>query len=200
MAQDSNHSESALEPDSSDADVNDAREVDTPDGNIIEITTAKSVWPSTVVDEFATFAARSSDFIQDFFDLPAFSVSILLDSDARIRQINRDFRNQDKATNVLSFPASMDDVDEDEDELLFLGDIAIAFETVDCEAKASDIDLKDHLAHLFVHGVMHLLGYDHESSAEADEMEALEIAILGAFSIANPYADSIPVTSTTDGG
>lgn len=199
MAQDNNYSDTALEANSGDNDAADAREIDTPDGNIIEITIATSVWQQEIVDEFADFAAHSLDFMQDFFDLPALSVSILLDNDARIRQINRDFRNQDKATNVLSFPAAMDD-DEDDgdgDDLLFLGDIAIAFETVDGEAHAAEIDFLHHLSHLFVHGVMHLLGYDHETSDEADEMEALEIAVLGAFSIPDPYADSVPVTAVS---
>ena len=199
MAQDNNYSDTAPEPDSSDAAANDAREIDTADGNNIEITLATTVWQTDLVDDFANFVAQSLDYMQDFFDLPAVSVSVLLDDDARIRQINRDFRDQDKPTNVLSFPASLDgeDDEDDEDDIVFLGDIAIAFETVQAEAEAANIRLMDHLSHLFVHGVLHLLGYDHEDEIEADEMEALEVAILGTFSIASPYADSVPVAAST---
>jgi len=105
-------------------------------------------------------------------------VAVLLTSDVHIQKLNGDFRNKDKATNVLSFP------DEDESRL---GDIAIAFGTIVGEAKQANLLLDDHLSHMVVHGMLHLLGYDHENDEEAEEMEALEIDLLARLNINNPY-------------
>jgi probable rRNA maturation factor len=117
---------------------------------------------------------------------PRAEVSLLLTGDAAIRGINKEWRGQDKATNVLSFPAVPP---EKLARAPFLGDIAVAFETVAREAGAEGKRLEDHFSHLVVHGFLHLLGYDHETEAEAVAMESLEVAILGALGIADPYAD-----------
>jgi probable rRNA maturation factor len=204
MAHENDQSDALPEPDSSADALTKAREIDTADGNIIELVSATSVWQDEVVNDFVNFASPALDHIQDFFDLPALCVSVLLDDDARIRQLNRDFRDQDKPTNVLSFPAIDDELgggeDQDDDDVLELGDIAIAYETLAGEASAAGIGFNDHLSHLFVHGVMHLLGYDHEDPSEAAEMEALEVAILAHFSIADPYAGSDPITGEDGAG
>ena len=105
---------------------------------------------------------------------------VLLTDDTHMRQLNRDFRHQDRATNVLSFPANLSDAS-------LLGDIALGYETVQQEADRDGKSLDDHLTHLVIHGALHLLGYDHENEATAREMEALEIAALSALGIANPY-------------
>ena len=110
-------------------------------------------------------------------------LSLLLCDDARIRELNRDFRGIDKATNVLSFPAA------EAPGQTTLGDIAIAHETVAREAREEAKSFADHYAHMVVHGLLHILGYDHEDDDEAEEMEALERATLKRLGIADPYFD-----------
>ncbi|WP_376984994.1 rRNA maturation RNase YbeY [Bosea sp. R86505] len=113
-------------------------------------------------------------------------LSLLLTDDRRIRIVNRDWRGFDKATNVLSFPAASADKIAASP---VLGDIVIAFETVASEAEAEGKALADHFSHLVIHGLLHLLGEDHETDAEAQRMEALEVAALARLGIADPYAD-----------
>ncbi len=115
------------------------------------------------------------------------TVSIMLTDDATIRVLNQQFRGKDKATNVLSFPAAKMPGNEE-----FLGDIAIAQETAEREAAEEGKALIAHLSHLAVHGVLHLLGEDHETPEEAERMEAAERAILAVLGIADPYRDTIP--------
>jgi probable rRNA maturation factor len=112
-------------------------------------------------------------------------LSLLLTDDKRIRTINRDWRGFDKATNVLSFPAAPPDRVAMSP---VLGDIVIAYETVEREALAEDKSLADHFSHLVIHGLLHLLGEDHETEAEAQRMEGLEVAALARLGIADPYA------------
>lgn len=111
---------------------------------------------------------------------------LALSDDTRVRELNRTFRGHDKPTNVLSFPAP--------DEMAAtgavrqLGDIVLAAETVLREAGELGVPPRHHLQHLVVHGLLHLLGLDHETDAEAEEMEAMEIAILAMLGIPDPYA------------
>lgn len=112
-------------------------------------------------------------------------VTILLADDATLKRLNRDFRGKNKPTNVLSFPAA----DNPEGHL---GDIAIAHGVTTAEACAAGKSFVDHAAHLAVHGVLHLLGYDHETDAEAAVMEPLETEILADLGIADPYAAPTP--------
>ena len=114
------------------------------------------------------------------------SVSILLSNDAKLHALNRSFRGKNKPTNVLSFVPA--------DDPGSLGDIAMAFGTVEREARAQKKTLADHAAHLAMHGTLHLLGYDHEKSSDARRMEALEIELLTSLGVADPYAPR-PYTS-----
>ncbi len=118
-------------------------------------------------------------------------VSLLFCDDARMRVLNRDFRGKDKPTNVLSFPGP--DLPE---PAPVLGDIALGYETILREAGEQRKSFTDHSRHMVVHGFLHLLGYDHETEAEASEMEAMEIRILQRLGIANPYGD--PLQSEPD--
>jgi probable rRNA maturation factor len=111
-------------------------------------------------------------------------LAVLLTDDAAIRRLNAQWRNIDKPTNVLSFPPAPSAVP---DGVQSLGDIAIAYETAAREAKADDKPFEHHLAHLAVHGFLHLLGYDHESDADAQTMERLERVILARLGVPDPY-------------
>jgi probable rRNA maturation factor len=104
-------------------------------------------------------------------------ISIVLADDDFVQNLNKQYRGKNKPTNVLSFP------NEDEP----LGDVILAFETVAREAEEQGKTFRDHAAHLIVHGILHLMGYDHEDEGEADKMEAREAKILKKLGIANPY-------------
>ncbi|MFN4087622.1 MAG: rRNA maturation RNase YbeY [Alphaproteobacteria bacterium] len=112
-------------------------------------------------------------------------VGLLLADDATVRDLNRTYRGQDKPTNVLSFPG--DAVSAPAGEPRMLGDIVLAYGTVAAEAAAQGKTIADHLAHLVVPGILHLLGHDHENDAEAEAMERAETAILAGLGIADPY-------------
>lgn len=109
------------------------------------------------------------------------AAAFLFANDAALRDLNRRFRGLDRPTNVLSFPAGRDDG--------FLGDVAIAYETCAREAEDLRLAFRDHAAHLIVHGLLHLAGFDHQEETEAERMESLETRILATIGVADPYAD-----------
>jgi len=129
----------------------------------------------------AAVAARDELIVPDDAEL-----SLVLTDDARIRLLNRDWRGFDKPTNVLSFPSAEAD---DDDPGPLLGDVIVAFETTAREAAEEGRAFDDHFAHLLVHGLLHLFGFDHETDEEAEEMEALESEILVGLGLADPWAD-----------
>lgn len=112
-------------------------------------------------------------------------VSVVLADDTMMRKLNLDYRGKDTSTNVLAFPAEDDGA---AGRARLLGDVVLAFETVHREAAERSMSLADHVSHLVVHGMLHLLGRDHETDVHAAAMEALEIAILDGLGVANPYA------------
>ena len=114
------------------------------------------------------------------------ALSVALMSDRGVRRLNRDFRGKDQPTNVLSFPAERI-ADRQAVRRVELGDVALALGVVRREAKAQGKTAADHLAHLMVHGGLHLLGYDHENHRDAERMERLERKALAALGIADPY-------------
>lgn len=117
-------------------------------------------------------------------------IAVMLTDDAGIRTLNSNWRGIDKPTNVLSFPALQPTGPRgDDDAPRMLGDIAIAYETMRREADEEQKPFDHHLSHLTVHGFLHLIGYDHESDAEAEEMEALETEILAHLGVPDTYAD-----------
>ncbi|HTO61655.1 MAG TPA: rRNA maturation RNase YbeY [Bradyrhizobium sp.] len=118
----------------------------------------------------------------------AAELAVMLTDDAGIRTLNNNWRGIDKPTNVLSFPALQPTAPPgDDDPPRMLGDIAIAYETLRREADAEAKPFDHHLSHLVVHGFLHLIGYDHETDAEAEAMEALEREVLAQLGIPDPY-------------
>ena len=105
--------------------------------------------------------------------------TLLLADDAKLQSLNMTFRAKDKPTNVLSFPADRED---------YLGDVAMAYGVTRKEAREQKKSFSDHATHLTVHGVLHLLGYDHETAKAAKIMEPLEVEILSELGIGDPYA------------
>jgi probable rRNA maturation factor len=149
---------------------------------VIEIEIDDEAWTDALPDvETLVLAAASSalDFEGRGVDP---GLVILLTGDAQIRDLNLRFRYRDAPTNVLSFPAPPS-------AGRHLGDIALAFGVCAREAAEQGKTLEDHLQHLTAHGVLHLLGYDHETDAEAESMEARERQILAGLGVADPYAE-----------
>ena len=110
------------------------------------------------------------------------SLAVLLTDDEAVRELNRRWRGRDAPTNVLSFPAA-------ESAAPWLGDVALAYETCAREAEGQGKPLADHLSHLVVHGALHLVGWDHLTDAEAEEMESLERDVLARLGVPDPYRD-----------
>ena len=151
-------------------------------------------WPASEWEALAKRAAAAAAQVAPELANPRLSASLLFTSDAEIHALNREWRQRDKATNVLSFPMLA------RDELLelpadgppeLLGDVALAYETCECEAAEKGVPLADHAVHLVVHGLLHLAGHDHETSpADADAMEALETKALALLGVADPYGSA----------
>ncbi|UEM20955.1 rRNA maturation RNase YbeY [Skermanella mucosa] len=140
----------------------------------------------------------------------AAEMSLVLADDDMVRTLNRDYRGKDKPTNVLSFAllddAGLDDAGDADDDLaahpgmpILIGDVILACETVRREASEQGKPVEDHLTHLVIHGVLHLLGYDHETDPDADRMERLETSILAGMGIADPYAGPSPHSDRSPG-
>ena len=150
----------------------------------IEMDCSSEGWARALPDA-EMLLRRAADAAWKTAGAGAAELSVLLTGDAEIQILNRDYRAEDKPTNVLSFPAG-DEGAAGRPRLL--GDVVLALETIVREAEAQSKPLADHLSHLTVHGVLHLLGHDHETEAQATAMEALETEILHGLGIADPYA------------
>jgi probable rRNA maturation factor len=148
-------------------------------------------WPPGDWQALAERAAAAAGEGEPLLAAERLHVSILFTSDEEVHTLNREWRGRDKPTNVLSFPmlerAALAALAHDGPPVM-LGDIALGHETCAREAAEKGVPLADHAAHLIVHGLLHLAGHDHVGSdAEADAMEALEIAILAKLAIPDPY-------------
>ena len=145
-------------------------------------------WPAACPEaETLVEHAAQATLAAAHVDGPAI-LSVVLTDDAEQRRLNRDYRGKDAPTNVLSF--SMGDAAPAGGPVM-LGDVVLAFETVAREAGEQNKPLADHLRHLVVHGVLHLLGFDHASDGEAELMEAREREILAGLGVPDPYRDPI---------
>ena len=184
-----NNGDSALEPDSPEDNQFLSCEWASEAGALIDVSIDISNWHNPLIADLKKRGPVMLDHIASRLSLDPQIVSLLLCNDVDMHSMNFLHRGFDKSTNVLSFPAgddlySNDDMPEMDGGI---GDIAIAGETVMREAAEAGIAAGDHLLHLFTHGVLHLLGYDHIDDQMAGEMEALEIALLGQMKITNPY-------------
>ncbi|WP_394731248.1 rRNA maturation RNase YbeY [Altererythrobacter sp. GH1-8] len=150
-------------------------------------------WPEGDWEALAERAAAAAAEVEPSLANPRLTASLLFTTDDEVHTLNREWRDRDKPTNVLSFPMLT------EEELLelaldgppvMLGDLALAYETCARESDEKGISLKHHAAHLIVHGLLHLAGHDHvDSDEQADAMEALEITALAKLGIPDPYGD-----------
>ncbi len=139
-------------------------------------------------------AARSAHLITSATPI---EIAVRLTSDAEVQTLNREYRGKDAPTNVLSFPMldsrELKALENGHDDIgapdVLLGDIVLAYETCAREAAEKNISLADHAAHLIVHGLLHLLGYDHMGDAEALEMETIERQAMAALGLHDPYDD-----------
>jgi probable rRNA maturation factor len=154
---------------------------------IFDLSIEAGDWP----DETALITLVEGAIMATFAELVparpgASELGVVFTDDAHVRALNAGWRGKDKATNVLSFPAFPETKTGPLPPLL--GDVVLAAETVAGEAALEGKPLENHISHLVVHGLLHLLGYDHEGDAEAEEMEALERRILARLAIPDPYA------------
>ena len=147
---------------------------------MIEVEVEDAAWTAALPDA-AAVAERAA---KAALGMVQGGLVVLLTDDDTIRDLNARFRDRDRATNVLSFPAAEMPLPG---RAPHLGDLVLAYGVCAAEAEAQGKTLGDHLSHLTVHGVLHLLGRDHESDAEAEEMEAEERTILASLGVADPY-------------
>ena len=153
---------------------------------VIESTITLSLWDEILINNFHEKLNKvlheMSEQIGLVFNNSKTLISISFSGDKKIMELNSCFRKIKSATNVLSFPSN-----NKFNNTLFLGDIIFSIETILKEAKRDNITVENHLTHLFIHAVLHLLGYDHETEEEAKKMEDLELQILSNLKIDNPY-------------
>ncbi len=153
---------------------------------IVEATIDESLWDKQLINDLQKTLHKISNEIYKSSDLINInkknSISVLFAGDKKIIELNSRFRKINLPTNVLSFPSFIE-----RNEEIFLGDIIFSAETIFKEAKRDKKSCNNHLIHLFVHGLLHLLGYDHQTEDNAKIMEGLEVKILKTLKIDNPY-------------
>ena len=165
---------------------------------MLDVVLEEPRWSALDLEALAGRAVRAT-LVRLELPSEAVEISLLACDDARMAVLNAEFRDKATPTNVLSWPS--EDLAPEmpgglpsrpqpgPDGSLALGDIAISWETCAGEAEAAGRQIADHVTHLIVHGLLHLLGYDHTTDADAARMEALEVEILGTFGLDDPYRD-----------
>ncbi len=168
--------------------------------NAIEVVTETDLWNTFDLEGISNHAFDAIAKKLNLADVP-YELSILACDDARIAVLNAEFRDKPAPTNVLSWPGfdlspatagdkpNLPPLLEHGDPFINIGDIAIAYETCMQEANKAALEPQHHITHLLIHGILHLLGYDHETDIDAQMMESLEIDLLSTMGIGNPYKD-----------
>lgn len=166
-------------------------------GLVVDVVRLGGDW--SAIEPVERLVARVAVALEAEVDLgeAVVTATLALSSDAHVRELNRTHRGQDKATNVLSFPAPA--IERGAGEPDFLGDVVVSVETLAREAADEGKTLADHFQHLVLHGLLHLAGYDHENDDDAREMEAVEVVALARLSIADPYQQQPPTEEQTPG-
>ena len=162
---------------------------------IVDIARLDARWDEVPDLEAVARRAAAAAAQAGVLDRPNAELSLVFTDDERISALNLAYRQKSTATNVLSFPTGETPA-EDEGQERLLGDVVLAFETITREAVEQGKTLENHLCHLIVHGVLHLLGYDHEDDPSAAEMEKLEISALAQVGVPNPYQSNHRVNGT----
>jgi probable rRNA maturation factor len=158
--------------------------------HIIEISIQDPAWEK--LEDVDTMVRNAAYIALDTAILPKIAqdrqmeASIVLANDDLLHILNREYRDKDEPTNILTF-AALDAEEPESDGVLQLGDIMLSYETIRRQAREEGKFMKDHVKHMVVHGVLHLLGYDHETDDQATDMETLEIRILERLGVQNPY-------------
>ena len=142
------------------------------------------------IRKFDLMLANVNKYTNSFLKKNKLNFSILLTNDAEIEEINFKYRNLKKPTNVLAFKSMIDKNNffKTTEQDIHLGEIIISMERILREAKMNNVSFKDHFIHIFLHAILHILGYDHEIDSERIKMEKIEISILKNLGIKNPYA------------
>ena len=185
-----------LEPDSPDDDPYQSTVWQTDGGSLLEMMIDTDSWPDAAVAQAQARFCVATDVVCAAFGKPSIQVGALLCDNARMRDLNLQFRGKDSPTNVLSFldDSAPEDAPPDDSAVpagrspRAVGELALAYGQLAAEANEEDKSLADHMTHLWVHGLAHLFGLDHETVGDAEEMEAAETAILARLGIADPYA------------
>ncbi len=142
------------------------------------------------IKKFDLILSNVNKYISSFLKKNILSFSILLTNDEEIKHINLKYRNLNKPTNVLSFKSIIDENNyfKNTEKEIHLGEIIISMERIFSESKTNNILFTDHFIHIFLHAILHILGYDHEIDSDREKMENIEILILNDLGIKNPYA------------
>lgn len=137
-------------------------------------------WESFNINDMANLAVELVEKAHEFKE--DYQISIVFTNSEKIRELNKTYRGKDSPTNVLSFAFN-----DDGSNNLMLGEIFISYAVIENEANIQNKSMENHLMHILIHGILHLIGYDHNEDEEAEEMEALEIELLKKININNPY-------------
>lgn len=153
----------------------------------LDVIIADDRWAAYITNDLKSDVAQLVSFVSALIEGQGFHVCLRWTNNAEMQALNAQFREKDKATNVLSFP---NDFPFDEGDVIALGDAAFGFETMMSESQQMGITIDQHIRHLIIHALLHLAGFDHEEDEDATEMEGLEIAALAVIGVDNPYQEA----------